>query len=118
MVPQRILHKNLSYTPNSVSVARPSEFGNPFSHKTSSLAKFKVSSKSIAVFEYYKWISSNHELLERAKKLLKGKHLACFCELGHPCHADILLALVNDFPLPSFIKTAESPIIQEKLFPD
>lgn len=26
---------------------------------------------------------------------LKGKNLACFCKLGNPCHADILLQFVQ-----------------------
>lgn len=26
---------------------------------------------------------------------LAGKNLACFCKLGEPCHADVLLALAN-----------------------
>ena len=27
---------------------------------------------------------------------LKGKDLACWCPLSQPCHADVLLELVND----------------------
>lgn len=26
---------------------------------------------------------------------LRGKNLACFCKLGEPCHADVLLELAN-----------------------
>lgn len=26
---------------------------------------------------------------------LRGKHLACFCKIGEPCHADTLLKLSN-----------------------
>ncbi len=26
---------------------------------------------------------------------LRGKHLACFCKIGEPCHADTLLKLAN-----------------------
>lgn len=26
---------------------------------------------------------------------LRGKSLACFCPVGHPCHADVLLELAN-----------------------
>jgi hypothetical protein len=28
-------------------------------------------------------------------KDLAGKDLACFCPLGQPCHADVLLELAN-----------------------
>jgi hypothetical protein len=31
-----------------------------------------------------------------AKIELRGKNLACWCRPGSPCHADILLELVND----------------------
>lgn len=27
---------------------------------------------------------------------LRGKHLACWCPLDDPCHADVLLRLVNE----------------------
>jgi hypothetical protein len=26
---------------------------------------------------------------------LRGKHLACWCPLNEPCHADVLLRLAN-----------------------
>jgi len=29
------------------------------------------------------------------KSVLKDKHLACFCPIGQPCHADTLLKLAN-----------------------
>ena len=31
---------------------------------------------------------------------LRGKHLACWCRLDKPCHADALLRLANAQPLP------------------
>jgi hypothetical protein len=27
---------------------------------------------------------------------LRGKNLACWCKLGDPCHADVLLELANE----------------------
>lgn len=34
---------------------------------------------------------------------LRGKNLACWCELGEPCHADVLLELANkEAPFLSF----------------
>ena len=29
------------------------------------------------------------------QEALRGKDLACWCDLGSPCHADVLLALAN-----------------------
>lgn len=31
---------------------------------------------------------------------LRGKNLACWCKLGEPCHADVLLAFANGEHLP------------------
>jgi len=27
---------------------------------------------------------------------LRGKNLACFCKIGEPCHADVLLKIANE----------------------
>lgn len=32
---------------------------------------------------------------EEIRAALSGRNLACWCPLEHPCHADILLAIVN-----------------------
>lgn len=31
---------------------------------------------------------------------LRGKNLACFCPIGQPCHADVLLEIANGPFLP------------------
>lgn len=36
------------------------------------------------------------EILEKARRELRGKNLACWCALDQPCHADVLLELAND----------------------
>lgn len=33
---------------------------------------------------------------ETLKKELRGSNLACWCKLGAPCHADILLKIANE----------------------
>jgi hypothetical protein len=33
--------------------------------------------------------------LREGHQKLAGKHLACWCSLSEPCHADVLLAIVN-----------------------
>lgn len=35
-------------------------------------------------------------MVERARRELRGKPLACWCRLDQPCHADVLLELAND----------------------
>lgn len=32
---------------------------------------------------------------------IRGKNLACWCKLGDPCHADVLLELANSNPKPT-----------------
>jgi hypothetical protein len=34
-------------------------------------------------------------VLERAREL-RGRDLACWCPLDHPCHADVLLRIANE----------------------
>jgi hypothetical protein len=41
-------------------------------------------------------LSREPDFLDR----LKGKHLACWCPLDQPCHADVLLDLANRLPDP------------------
>ena len=33
--------------------------------------------------------------IEMIQRELRGKDLACWCPLNHPCHADVLLELAN-----------------------
>jgi hypothetical protein len=30
-----------------------------------------------------------------ARRVLRGKNLACWCKPGEPCHADVLLEIAN-----------------------
>ena len=83
--------------PNTVNVARPSRYGNPF----------KVTperSQAMAVTAFDLWLKGNFTAgLEREKLFLlatlhelRGKNLACWCKPGQPCHADVLLRLANE----------------------
>ncbi len=79
----------VSIPPNTIFVNEPLQFGYPF----------KVTKKyplAQAVADYEKWLHGDGiEELRAAKIKLKGKNLGCYCELGTPCHADVLLRLVN-----------------------
>lgn len=37
----------------------------------------------------------NYPSNDAIRKHLRGKNLACWCKLGEPCHADVLLELAN-----------------------
>jgi hypothetical protein len=76
---------------NTVVVSRPSHWGNPFVVAPS----YPVER---AVADYEQWLvtdSNGLEVLRSAKIELRGKNLACWCKPGAPCHADVLLLLVN-----------------------
>ena len=79
----------------SVYVGRPTKWGNPYSHLWSAYpGTIHVNSRAEAVDLYRKWIFSHPELLEAARKELRGKNLTCWCA-PHQCHADILLVIAN-----------------------
>src|ERR1051326_2868004 len=87
--------------PEAVYCGRPTKFGNPFSHKESTLAMHKVATVREAVEEYRKWLYSQPELVEAARSELAGRDLLCWCvgfngRAGHECHADVLLQVANN----------------------
>lgn len=78
---------------NTVVVARPSKWGNPF--------LLKHYSPQECVDRFSKWVAGNiwsgpSPFTIRAE--LKGKNLACWCPTGSPCHADVLLEIANAEP--------------------
>lgn len=89
------LRRSASWRPpeNLVIVARPSKWGNPFSHLEASAGKYKVATQAEAVEAYREWIVEQPELMADIKEL-KGKALGCWCKSG-PCHAYVLLELAN-----------------------
>lgn len=75
-----------------------SQFGNPYSTKVSTLAKFKVETKDEAIQKYKEmWLNRLEKNPEHTKKILlklKGKKLGCFCK-PKACHGDVLVELIN-----------------------
>ncbi len=87
--------------PNTVKVARPTRWGNPFR-----IGMFVGYTAEDAVRDYEKWI--DRDLTMRSCDIafgepptpeeirgLRGKNLACFCAPGSPCHRDVLLKKAN-----------------------
>lgn len=73
---------------NTVSVARPHKWGNPYSvseyGRNLALKNFQgrlFGLKSIGALDFSD---------------IKGKNLACWCRLDQPCHADLLLQMANE----------------------
>lgn len=93
--------------PNTVKVARPGKWGNPFrigeTMQRFSAEKicetFTVRDNAHAVELYREWmqlhLDQNPQSMKPALVQLRGKNLACWCPLDQPCHADVLLELAN-----------------------
>lgn len=85
---------------NTVSVARPTKWGNPYKigaayHRGPAFSgrDDTVRDAADAVQLFRTWIFN----LRSARDVfeLRGKNLACWCPLDEPCHADVLLELAN-----------------------
>jgi len=76
-----------------VYIGRPSKWGNPFSHKEGTLAKYKVNTRKEAIDKYREWIITQ-SLLLRDLYELKNKVLGCWCK-PLDCHGDVLAELAN-----------------------
>ena len=73
---------------DAVYVGRPTRWGNPF-------AIGPEQSRQVAVARYREWLATQPELLDAARAELAGRDLLCWCPLGEPCHADVLLEVAN-----------------------
>lgn len=96
--------------PNTVSVARPGRFGNPFKpaayYEAGLSGTLDVALKH-CVDAHAAWMSRKRhwaftECFVLAHPVpdiscLRGKNLACWCPLEAYCHADILLELANAY---------------------
>lgn len=78
-----------------IAIDRSSKWGNPYSHKKGTMAKYIVASREDAIAKYKEYILNNRELLSSLWEL-KGKTLGCWCK-PLACHGDILVELVKEF---------------------
>lgn len=105
--------------PNTVKVDRSTIYGNPFRvgedpSKTSqwwSLSEefrrrfhgdrsrwpwaIRDAAEAVEAFRELATGRERETLIHIAQHDLRGKNLACWCKLGAPCHADVLLELAN-----------------------
>ena len=91
---QRKRTKGWRMPENTVYVGRGSQWGNPFYVGKPTVAKgtyWACSNNKEAVKKY-----TLHVLDALTLEPLRGKNLACWCNLSDECHADILLELAND----------------------
>ena len=77
---------------NAVNVARPTRWGNPFRvGKEAATAE-----EAVRLFRERLFARGHDNDLRIALWTLRGCDLACWCKMGEPCHADVLLEVVND----------------------
>lgn len=95
--------------PNTVSVTRPGKWGNRWrigdtaqrfsKEKICETFTIETAAQAVAVFrEDFESHLSNPKasgVVRAALDDLRGKNLACWCKVGDPCHADVLLELAN-----------------------
>lgn len=78
--------------PNTVYVGRPTRWGNPYG--TIGYVNL-VATREEAISRYEAWLRSvlreDPDFLEP----LRGKDLTCWCPLNKPCHADVILKLLE-----------------------
>lgn len=75
--------------PNSKRVTRPSRWGNPFR------VGMEATDAAEAVVLFRQHLAQHPELVELARRELRGFDLGCTCPLDQPCHADVWLEVVN-----------------------
>lgn len=96
----------------AVNVARPSKYGNPVIQQDfdelqaiyAELGKPPIEGtwQKHAMKCFDAWIGGGIPELgtpptcEEIRRELQGKNLACWCQPGDPCHADVLLFIAND----------------------
>lgn len=101
--------------PNTVSVARPGRHGNPFyiggyhkigngrggmarltaldpAYADGTFTLVETREQAVEMFRAYRTL---YPIPPRDLDELRGKNLACWCPLGQPCHADVLLEIAN-----------------------
>ncbi len=113
---QRKRTKGSRLPPGAVYVGRPSKWGSPFrvgepvpresplfdivaSHvpgQGRGLASITMLTPYLVVDAYFEWLVNQPALWLAVPRELRGLDLACYCPVGQPCHADLLLALAND----------------------
>ena len=81
--------------PYDILVDRTTIYGNPFSHKDGTRAKFKVATREEAILRYEQWLLSQPALVALVRRELPGRVLGCWC-VPLACHAEVLARVANE----------------------
>ncbi len=82
---------------NTVKIDRTTRWGNPFTPADSG-------SVANAVSNHAAWMKGELAApdgtvpppVDEIRSALRGRHLACWCALDGPCHADLMLRIANE----------------------
>lgn len=77
-----------------VCVTRPGPFGNPYRRDYRNPG-MDTAEKVVSHYRAMLHVKGSEPFVERIRRELRGKNLACFCPLDKPCHADVLLEIAN-----------------------
>lgn len=83
--------------PDVVYIGRGSMWGNPYSHKSDTLAYHQVETVAEAIQAYRKWLWQQIKeglITVQMLKDLDGKRLACYCA-PNPCHGNVIKRAVQ-----------------------
>jgi hypothetical protein len=98
---QRKRTKGWKMPEGAVYVGRPTKWGNPFTmldgFRMAGSPQSEVKQRSLfAMVEAFRKLATQKTIHDSAWcSDLRGKDLACWCALGQPCHADVLLEIAN-----------------------
>ena len=84
----KVYNKRTGSPDCSAYVGRPTQWGNPFSIG-------EDGTREEVIAKYKTWLLSQPILVAKAKRILRGKDLVCWCA-PLACHADILLKIANE----------------------
>jgi hypothetical protein len=81
--------------PRTKLITPPSRWANPFMAKVK--ARESADAHAASVARYREWIMTPQcaQIRSQAKRVLAGWNLACKCQVGSPCHGDVLLEIAN-----------------------
>jgi hypothetical protein len=100
----KVVHCMVSKYDVYIGRGKGGKFGNPFTHKDGTQAKFKVATREEAVEKYREYALNNEEIMKSLGEL-KGKILGCWCagkdglttsDVPFRCHGQVLLELIEE----------------------
>jgi len=83
---------------DAVYIGRGGPWGNPF-------VIGEHGDRTAVIARYERWLATQPELMERARRELAGRDLECFCAPA-PCHGDVLLRVANESAQPAPVQVA------------